>query len=320
MRSTPSTGGPSTPWLTFDYGARYARYGYLAEDRGFLSPRVGFTLEPYKGTRCLDARRPADGRARSRGVPAASDHRSGAAAGAHVRARISGQDMRAERARLVDLQLEHEFDGAYVFGVRRFYQNVDDQLVTLFRVSPAGSPKSLGPLLRRERRRVRRVRLGVSHEQPAVGALEASVDYAVAQARWTSTQRRIWAPRRPRSFAPTPRDIHDITTSVFTDIPETATRFYLLYRISSAFTRSDASIRPGIDSRFDVQVNQALPFGVAGTKWEVLVGLRNLFRDVGEPGLDLRRTARRPAAEASRRRLPRSVLRPLLAVPSRQSP
>ena len=31
-----------------------------------------------------------------------------------------------------------------------------------------------------------------------------------------------------------------------------------------------------------MQVNQALPFGVAGTKWEVLVGLRNLFRDANE--------------------------------------
>ena len=41
--------------------------------------------------------------------------------------------MRAERARLVELQVEHDFDGAYVFAVRRFYQNVDDQLVTLFR-------------------------------------------------------------------------------------------------------------------------------------------------------------------------------------------
>jgi hypothetical protein len=31
-------------------------------------------------------------------------------------------------------------------------------------------------------------------------------------------------------------------------------------------------------------VNQALPFDLAGTQWEVLVGLRNLFRDPTEPG------------------------------------
>jgi hypothetical protein len=39
-----------------------------------------------------------------------------------------------------------------------------------------------------------------------------------------------------------------------------------------------------MDARFDVQVNQALPFGLAGTKWEVLVGLRNLFRDAHDGG------------------------------------
>ena len=37
------------------------------------------------------------------------------------------------------------------------------------------------------------------------------------------------------------------------------------------------------DARFGIQVNQALPVAFAGTKWEVLVGLRNLFRDPADP-------------------------------------
>jgi hypothetical protein len=32
-----------------------------------------------------------------------------------------------------------------------------------------------------------------------------------------------------------------------------------------------------------VQINQALPFDLAGTRWEVLVGVRNLFRDPNDP-------------------------------------
>ena len=40
---------------------------------------------------------------------------------------------------------------------------------------------------------------------------------------------------------------------------------------------------PALDGRFDVQLNQALPFGLGSTKWEVLVGIRNLFRDPNEP-------------------------------------
>jgi hypothetical protein len=33
-----------------------------------------------------------------------------------------------------------------------------------------------------------------------------------------------------------------------------------------------------------VQVNQALPGSLAGTKWEVLFGVRNLFRDPAQAG------------------------------------
>jgi hypothetical protein len=59
----------------------------------------------------------------------------------------------------------------------------------------------------------------------------------------------------------------------------------VLYRINTGYTRSDTELpRPGLDARFDVQVNQALPFAIGGTKWEVLVGVRNLFRDPNEPG------------------------------------
>jgi hypothetical protein len=55
---------------------------------------------------------------------------------------------------------------------------------------------------------------------------------------------------------------------------------FLLYKINTGFTRANHELaRPGLDARFELQVNQALPFGVAGTRWEILVGIRNLFRD-----------------------------------------
>jgi hypothetical protein len=54
--------------------------------------------------------------------------------------------------------------------------------------------------------------------------------------------------------------------------------------MNSAYAHaSPDGFKPGFDGRFDMQVNQALPFGVGGTKWEVLVGLRNLFRDPNDP-------------------------------------
>jgi hypothetical protein len=266
-------------WLTLDYGGRFARYGYL--DRGLLSPRVGLTVEPFDGTRVsalVMQRMIAPGAEeflpRAMTGPALPPERTFAP--------FLGTDMRAERARIVDVGLDREVGDAYVIGVHRFYQNVDDQLVTLFRVSPAGGAESLGHYY------VANVgafdadgwSFGIS--RPVTSRVRGSIDYAVAKAKWTYRSMEI-GESIPAVLRPETESIHDLTTSVHTDIPETATRFYVIYKINNAFSRSSADSRPGIDARFDVQVNQALPFGVAGTKWEVLVGLRNLFRDPGDP-------------------------------------
>jgi hypothetical protein len=59
---------------------------------------------------------------------------------------------------------------------------------------------------------------------------------------------------------------------------------FVLYKLNSGFARrTQDTSDSGFDARFDVQVNQALPFGVGNTKWEVLLGIRNLFRDPNDP-------------------------------------
>jgi hypothetical protein len=269
-------------WLALDYGSRYARYGYLDAGRGLWSPRVGLTFEPVKGTRLstlVVQRMVAPGAEeflpRAMTGPALPPERTFAPFGPN--------DMRAERARLVDLQLEHDFRGAYVIGVRRFHQNVDDQLVTLFHVSPAGDPESVGHYYVANIGNFDAEGWAVRLSTPATSRrLRGSIDYAVSSARWASRNAEI-GEAIPAALRPQTETIHDITGSLHTDIPETSTRFYVVYRINTGFTRAGAVPRPGLDSRFDVQVNQALPFGVAGTKWEVLVGMRNLFRDANDP-------------------------------------
>jgi len=59
-----------------------------------------------------------------------------------------------------------------------------------------------------------------------------------------------------------------------------------LYRLSNAFARATDSASGGIlarsavDSRFDLQVRQALPFmGFSSARWEALVAVRNFFHD-----------------------------------------
>lgn len=268
------------PWVTLDYGARFARYGYLDQDR-LLSPRLGLTFEPYDGTRvsALVIQRMV--------APGAEEFMPRAVTGPALPpertfAPFLGENMRAERARLLDVQLEREFGGAYVIGVRRFHQNVDDQLVTLFRVSPAGGAESVGHYYVANVGAFDADGWSFRVSSPVTARVRGSIDYAIARANWTSRDAEI-SRLIPALVRPESENIHDLTTSVHTNIPETATRFYVIYKINSAFSRGTAEARPGIDGRFDVQVNQALPFGVAGTKWEVLVGLRNLFRDTADP-------------------------------------
>ena len=74
--------------------------------------------------------------------------------------------------------------------------------------------------------------------------------------------------------------IHDVSTAIVTDVPETSTHVVVLYRVSNAFAHRRADGRPPLDSRFDVQVRQSLPFMDFSTaKWEMLLGVRNFFRE-----------------------------------------
>jgi hypothetical protein len=270
-----------TPWFELDYGARYARYGYIQNENGLISPRFGFTLEPVKGTRmsALVTQRMV--------VPGAEEFLPRAITGPALPpertfAPFEDHEMRVERARGLELAIEHQFGDAYVVGIRRFQQKVDDQLVTMFRISPVGTPESIGHYYVANAGSFDASGWTVRISTPPSLRVHGALDYSVARAQWTTRNTALSA-MAPAVLRSESEDIHDITTSVHTDIPETATRFFLLYRINTAFTRSSDLSRPGMDARFDVQVNQALPFGVAGTKWEVLVGVRNLFRDANDP-------------------------------------
>ena len=61
----------------------------------------------------------------------------------------------------------------------------------------------------------------------------------------------------------------------------TATRLEVVYKINSAFTKLGSEENgPGVDYRFDVRVNQSLPFmNFRTSQWEMLVAVRNLFHE-----------------------------------------
>jgi hypothetical protein len=273
--------------VMIEYGGRYGRYDYL-DSRGLFSPKVGFTLEPLKNTRISATV------AQRMVAPGAEEFVASETPGpwlppertfAPLGGLISSNPFSIERARYVDVLVDHEFEDSYVIGIRRFYQNVDDQLVTLFGLSLPGGPQSVGHYYVANAGSVDADGWAVRFGSAPGRRVQGSIDYSVTRARWLSRGDASgiaeWA---PAAIRPETEDLHDVTTTVTTEIPETSTRVFVFYKINTGYTRSDTSLpRPGLDARFDVQVNQALPFEIGGTRWEVLLGLRNLFRDPNDP-------------------------------------
>jgi hypothetical protein len=200
---------------------------------------------------------------------------------------LEGQDMRVERARFFDVGVNHEFEDTYVLGVRHFQQNVDNQLVTLFGLPVDGGPQSPGHYFVANAGNVEAEGWAFSLTSAPARNVRGSVEYSISRADWIErgdmAAIAVWA---PAAIRPRGEEVHDLTTSLETDVPRTATRLFMLYRVNNAFARGPDPTRPTLDYRFDIQVNQALPFMPFSTsaRWEVLVGLRNMFRDPNDMG------------------------------------
>ena len=265
-----------SPRVSLGYGATISHYGYLADSQLF-SPRLQVAVQPVAGTRVRAAI------IRNMSAPGGEEF-LGPVSGAWLPpertfAPLSASGLLgAERTRHVEVALERDLGSASVISVRRFSQVVSGQMVTLFGLPPglaaadhyylanAGGARADG--------------WGVRLDHDLAGRIHGMVDYTVSHARWTPWAAAGWASGVPGGIDRAgPDRIHDITTSVETEIPETATRVVLLARVNSSFTRADpASVGSGLDTRFAFRVKQALPFTpFSGSDWEVLVDVRNLF-------------------------------------------
>jgi hypothetical protein len=277
----------ASPSFTLEYGARLAHYDYLHR-RSLLSPRVGVVLTSFDENTHVTAHV-----AQRMLAPGAEEFLAPTMVGPWLPpertfAPLDGQGFGVERARFFDVGVNHEFDSTYVVGVRRFQQRVDNQLVTLFGLPVKGGPESPGHYYVGNAGNVDAQGWAFSLNSSPTERVRGSIEYSIARAQWISrgdmASIAFWAPNavRPRS-----EDIHDLTTSIETSVPQTDTRVFMLYRINNAFARSAGDpTGPSFDYRFDVQVNQALPFMPfsGSARWEVLVGLRNMFRDPAEMG------------------------------------
>ena len=274
-----------SPVIAIDYSARYGHYDYL-DDRSLFSPRVGFTLTPYEGTHLsahVEQRMLA---------PGAEEFLAPATVGPWLPPERTfeaapGEDLRAERIRSFDVGLDHTIDGACLVGVRRFQQHVDDQFVTMFGLPLAGGPGTDGHYYIANAGALDADGWVFSVATLPTRRVHGSLDYTIARTDWLSrgdlAEIAVFAPSAIRGSV---EDVHDLTGSLQTELPLTATRVLVVYKVNTAVAHADDPSRPAFDSRFDVQFNQALPFMPFShtARWEVLVGMRNLFHDPSEAG------------------------------------
>ena len=270
--------------LDVSYGARYARYDYLAHETLF-SPKASVTLTPLP-----------HGSLRVRGTISRREMAPGAEEfllpttgmwmppGRTFSPASSRAGFRPEQINHFEVAAEQPLARDIVVGVRAFRQQVNDQLLTLFDVSlPSTAGANIGHYYVGNAGDVEARGWGVSLSRSVAGGIHASVDYTQSDTEWRrpSAGSAAVALVTPSVIRRQFEQLRDLTTSIESEIPRVDTRVFVIYKINSGFTRPNAmTLRPQAGSRFDVEVSQALPFlNFASAQWEMIAAVRNLFHE-----------------------------------------
>lgn len=283
------------PGVTLDYGATFARYGYL-KDSTLLSPRAAVSITPFQRTRVRVAA------SQTMTAPGAEQFLPPIEGvwlpPERTFTSLSGfDDLQAERAVHFEVGLEQRVGAAMVLGVRRFSQDVNDQLITMFegrRHVPVGTLPAPGGhyyLASASGVMANGWGVSVSHDVDE-GRVRGKVDYSVVRAEWSpfpSLVPGMASALSPRAFGVLRTGFerfHDVSTTVEANIPETATRIVARCRVNNAFAHADENmVTTGVDARFDIRVMQALPFSpIEGSSWELLIAVRSMFYEQSDGG------------------------------------
>jgi hypothetical protein len=274
-----------TPALAVTYGTRYARYDYL-DDRSLMSPRLGIAITPvehFRVSALLSERAQA---------PGAEEFLPPAESGVWLPPQrlFSSLDpdvpLRAERATQESVEVQRDI-AAVTLSVRAFHQHINDQLVTLFDADvPNQSVPQLGHYFVADAGNAVASGCAASVRAALFTWLHGSVEYTLTNAQLMPTGDTSYLMiTAPSAIGSTSERIHDVSTTLETRVPETRTRLLVLYRISNGFVhppRGDnpESDHPALDSRFDVEVHQSLPFmNFTSARWEMLLAVRNFFHE-----------------------------------------
>jgi hypothetical protein len=272
-----------TDRLTIGYGGNYAHYDYLSRP-AYLSPRLSTTITANDTTRIRAVA------ARQVTAPGAAEFVPPTHAQVlppqRTFAPLTRDGFVPEDLQHYEVVFEHTVGGATV-GVRAFHQQIDNQLITVFGMRTAETAaEDLGHYYVASAGDVSLGGWGLSVSRDVSDYFRGSIDYSFATAGWTSNGGRAsdharLARRLRSALRPEHENIYDVTTSLETIVPQTATRVFFVVKMNSAYIRDDGTEdQPGLDGRFDMQVSQGLPFlNLFRADWEMLVGVRNLFHE-----------------------------------------
>lgn len=277
-----------TPGLELSYGLRWDRYSYVAGAPNMLSPRMAGRVHVAGRLSVVSEV------AQRMVAPGSTEFLPPSAAGPWLPPERTFSSLsrsglfRAERVRHVDLGVEQALGRDGVISIRRFLQNVDDQTATIFGLNTGDD--ALGAAGHYSVASIGAVSIQ-GWTMKAAGSMSkrvsGSVEYSVGSTEWqpggSAYRASLVAPSVVRRGSDR---LQDVLTSLDIAIPKSETRLSLAYRFDTAFSRSGTdATSPAPGGRFNVQINQALPFQpLRGGHFEVLVAVSNLYRDRRQPG------------------------------------
>jgi outer membrane receptor protein involved in Fe transport len=271
-------------YLSVGYGATYAHYDYL-KDPALFSPRLSATLSPSPHVRvhALATRQLTAPGAEEFLPPSRAEYLPPQRTFSPM---SRSADFRTQELQHYELGVERLLNGASI-GVRAFRERVDNQLVTVFGLRQADAvPSELGHYRVGSAGDADLTGVGVTLTHSLIQNVRGSVDYSMTSANWfnpaPSAEYAVFTRWVPAAVRPEHERLYDLTTSLQTDVPQTATRVVVLYKLNSGFINGGAAdnASPGFGARFDLQVNQALPFmNFSASQWEMLLAVRSLFHE-----------------------------------------
>jgi hypothetical protein len=269
-----------SPRLVLGYGTGYARYDYLGGN-GVWSPRLTITV-PVEGFRVKAL---ASRKALVPGAEEFAPSTTGMWLPPERTFSSLSYDGRftPEHVRHVQISLERDLASGVTVSLRGFDQRVENQLIEIFDAVAGRAAAARGHYYVATAGDIdaRGWGAAMTHEVP--GYVRGTLEYTVTNAVWDSASDMSMARAVRMMPVAASEKVHDLQTSIEATIPQSATRVYAKYRMNTAFWSGepDLSMRSSANGRFNVRVNQSLPFlRFSNADWEALVDIRNMFREV----------------------------------------